>query len=263
MAEKKPIIAFDYGHGGSDSGATYKGRLEKDDNMRLGSAVGKKLAAEYVVTMKYTRTTDIYESPSKKAKDANGYGADLFVSFHRNFYNGKAKGFEALVYSQSGLAGTLARELCESMESHGFENRGVKTRTDLTVLKSTSMPAVLLETGFIDNAEDNKIFDNKFNAIVNSIVKDIADVMDLKKKPVKTKIPKKLAVGNYNAYVETTTNLNVRDGRGTHNDLLGTLKKGTKVKVLYIADYKGTLWGSIDYGKNVGYISLNYVKAVL
>lgn len=260
MAEKTPIIVLDYGHGGSDSGATYKGRLEKDDNMKLGAAVGKKLSAVYVVSVKYTRTTDIFEKPSKKAQDANGFGADLFVSFHRNLYNGTAKGFEALVYKKSGIASELAGKLCKSMAIHGFANRGVKVRTDLTVLKATTMPAVLLETGFIDNVSDNKIFDSKFNAIVFSIVKDIADVMKLEKKPVK--VSKKFAVGDYNNYVTTTANLNVRAGRGTHHDILGTLKKGTKVKVLYIMDYKGTLWGSIDYGKDVGYISLNYVRAV-
>ncbi len=33
------IIMFDYGHGGKDSGATYKGRKEKDDNLKLGKDV--------------------------------------------------------------------------------------------------------------------------------------------------------------------------------------------------------------------------------
>lgn len=261
MAEKTPIICLDAGHGGSDSGATYKGRLEKDDNLNLALAVGKKLAEDYVVTVKYTRKTDIYEKPSKKAQDSNNYDADLFVSIHRNSASDiTANGYETLVYSNVGIKKELADKLNARMENIGFKNRGTKVRTDLTVLKKTDAPSVLLEVGFISNSADNKLFDSKFDEIVEAIVLSIAEVMELKKKVVK--VAKKFAVGDYNAYVKTTANLNVRNGRGTHNDIIGTLKKGVKVKVLYIADYKGTLWGSIDYGKDVGYISLNYVKAV-
>ena len=36
-------ILFDYGHGGSDPGANYKGRKEADDVLRLGQAVAKRL----------------------------------------------------------------------------------------------------------------------------------------------------------------------------------------------------------------------------
>lgn len=262
MAEKKPIICLDAGHGGSDPGAVHGARKEKVDNLKLTRAVGVELAAEYDVSVKYTRTTDIFEKPIKKAQDANGFDADLFVSFHRNAYNETAKGFEALVYKRSGVAGKIASKVCDRMEDLGFKDRGVKTRTDLTVLKATNMPAVLFETGFIDNDDDNRIFDRKFDEMVEVYVKSIAEEMDLKKKPEKVEVAKKFAVGNYDAYAVTTANLNVREGRGTEFDILGTLKKGTKVKVLYILEKKGTLWGSIDYGKNVGYISLTYAKPV-
>lgn len=263
MAERKPIICLDAGHGGSDPGAVHEARKEKSDNLKIARAVGKELAAEYEISVKHTRTTDIFEKPIKKAQDANGFDADLFVSFHRNAYNGTAKGFEALVYKRSGDAGKLASRVCSRMEDLGFKDRGVKVRTDLTVLKSTKMPAVLFEVGFIDNDADNKIFDQKFDKIVSVFVKSIAEIMDLEKKPEKVEVTKKFAVGNYDAYAVTTANLNVREGRGTEFDVLGTLKKGTKVKVLYILEKKGTLWGSIDYGKNVGYISLTYAKPVL
>ena len=68
--------------------------------------------------------------------------------------------------------------------------------------------------------------------------------------------------GDYNKNVKTTANLNVRAGRGTDYKILGTLEKGTVVKALYILEKDGTPWASIDYGKDVGYISLNYVKPV-
>ena len=149
------------------------------------------------------------------------------------------------------------------MEKLGFYNRGTKVRKDLAVLKADGVPAVLLEVGFISNKADNNLFDDKFNKIVAVIVKDIADVMNLKiKKKATVKVAKKFAVGDYNDYAIITATLNVRAGRGTEHEIMGVLAKNTKVKVLYIGEKKGTLWGSIDYGKNVGYISLNYAKPV-
>ena len=265
MPEKNmPVIVIDEGHGGNDSGAVYRGRKEKDDNMKLGAAVGKMLDAKYVCNVKYTRTTDVYEKPSKKAQDAINHKADLLVSIHRNKYNEKAKGFEALVYKLSGTAYSLAKKICVKMKEEGFTNRGVKKRTDLTVIKmpeEKNIPVVLLEMGFIDNKEDNEIFDSKFDHIVKDIVGCIADEMKLKKKsmgPAKTVFEN----GTYNKKVKTTTNLNVRAGRGKDYKILGTLSKGTVVTALYILTKNGVPWASIDYGKTVGYICLDYVEPV-
>ena len=268
MAEKTPIIVIDEGHGGSDSGAVYKGRKEKDDNLRLGLAVEKKLAADYVCTVKHTRTTDIFEKPSKKAQDAIDAQADLLISCHRNSYNKKAMGFEALVYKLSGTAYSLAKKICAKMKAEGFNDRGVKKRTDLTVIskpEKKGIPVVLLEAGFIDNEADNKLFDSKFDKIVKDIVECIASEMKLKKKSVASAKPVEKTVfknGDYNKNVKTTANLNVRAGRGTDYKILGTLEKGTVVKALYILEKDGVQWASIDYGKDVGYISLNYVTPV-
>ena len=50
-------IVIDAGHGGSDGGATYNGRLEKDDNLRLALAVGE-LLEQRGYRVAYTRTED-------------------------------------------------------------------------------------------------------------------------------------------------------------------------------------------------------------
>ncbi len=60
------LIALDAGHGGSDPGAVYNGRNEKDDNLRLALAVGDILKNKGVDVV-YTRTDDIYETPFKKS----------------------------------------------------------------------------------------------------------------------------------------------------------------------------------------------------
>ena len=63
-------IILDAGHGGFDNGASYMGRAEKDDVLRLTLAVGAKLK-EAGYNVYYTRTTDVYNSPNEKAQLAN------------------------------------------------------------------------------------------------------------------------------------------------------------------------------------------------
>ena len=65
-----PTVILDAGHGGSDFGAVYQGRREKDDNLALTLAVGDILAAAGIDVL-YTRTTDIYETPTAKAQEGN------------------------------------------------------------------------------------------------------------------------------------------------------------------------------------------------
>ena len=76
-------IMLDAGHGGSDPGAVYNGRQEKDDTLRLVLAIGEILQNNDI-DVEYTRTTDVYETPYQKAMEANEAGVDFFVSIHRN-----------------------------------------------------------------------------------------------------------------------------------------------------------------------------------
>lgn len=66
-------IILDPGHGGSDPGATFNGRQEKDEALGLAMSVGKLLEnAGFDVA--YTRTTDVYNTPFEKATIANNMG---------------------------------------------------------------------------------------------------------------------------------------------------------------------------------------------
>ena len=58
-------IVLDAGHGGTDPGAIYKERKEKDDNLALTHAVGKILE-DNGVDVVYTRTCLLYTSPSPR-----------------------------------------------------------------------------------------------------------------------------------------------------------------------------------------------------
>lgn len=176
-------IFLDAGHGGKDSGATKGSRHEADDVLKVVKKVGKKLEETYSnVVVGYSRTSDIYESPSKKADDGNSFNADYFFSFHRNAYNGSAKGWETEYKSHSTVKDNIMDDLNSKMKKIGFAIRGDKQRSNLAVLNQTSMPALLFEIGFIDNTVDNKIFDEKFDDIVKAFVETIANNCGLKKK---------------------------------------------------------------------------------
>ena len=69
--------------------------------------------------------------------------------------NSAASGSEALVYRVDSTAGRIGESLLRSMTRlTGLRNRGVTARPGLYVLRKTSMPAVLMEIGFISNPGD-------------------------------------------------------------------------------------------------------------
>lgn len=171
-------IMIDAGHGGTDFGATYNGRKEKDDNLRLALLVGR-LLEDACFDVEYTRKTDVYDAPIIKARKANEANADYFFSFHRNasLRANEANGAEALVFNDYGTKSKIARAVNANMETIGFLNRGVMERPNLVVLKRTKMPAVLFETGFIDNDTDNMIFDENLDLIAKGIADGIIDIL--------------------------------------------------------------------------------------
>lgn len=167
-------VVLDAGHGGTDPGATYKGRQEKDDALRLTKAVGRILQNNGINVI-YTRSSDIYETPFQKATKANNANADFFVSIHRNSSerDNQYEGVETLVYNDDGIKAVMARNINTELEKVGFKNLGVDERPNLVVLKRTKMPAVLVEVGFINNDKDNELFDTHFQHIAQAIADGI------------------------------------------------------------------------------------------
>lgn len=167
-------VVIDAGHGGSDFGATYLGRMEKNDTLRLALAVGNILESNGVNVI-YTRTGDVYDTPAQKAAIGNASGADYFVSIHRNSspYDNQYTGVESLVYNRYGAAARMAENINSQLESVGFVNHGISERPNLAVLRRTNMPAVLVEVGFINTERDNILFDSRFNEIAQAIANGI------------------------------------------------------------------------------------------
>ena len=167
-------IMLDAGHGGEDPGAVSGGRQEKDDTLRLTLAVGD-LLKNRGVDVEYTRTTDVYQTPFQKATIANQCGADYFISFHRNSSPtpNQYTGVETLIYNKSGIKYDMAKNIVGALGEVGFQDLGVKERPGLVVLRRTTMPAVLIEAGFLNTDQDNRMFDEKFDEIAQAIASAI------------------------------------------------------------------------------------------
>lgn len=168
------VVVLDAGHGGYDSGASYQGRREKDDNLNLALAVGNILQNNGV-DVRYTRTEDVYDSPRRKAQIANENGGDLFVSFHRNSSTlpNQYSGVQTLVYSDTGPRKLLAENIDNALERVGFTNLGTSVRRDLPVIRESDMPAGLVEVGFINTDRDNQLLDTKFPEVAQAIADGI------------------------------------------------------------------------------------------
>ena len=171
-------VMIDAGHGGFDSGASFDGRSEKNDTLNLALAVGNILENNGVDVL-YTRTTDVYQSPNEKANIANRSDASYFVSIHRNSSEtpNTYSGVQTLVYADAGIPALFADNINRELEKVGFANLGTSVRPNLAVLRGTDMPAALLEVGFINTAQDNRLYDLKFPEIAQAIANGILDTI--------------------------------------------------------------------------------------
>lgn len=169
-------IVIDAGHGGFDNGASYQGRREKDEVLRLALAVGELLQQDGFEVF-FTRTTDEYASPYEKAQAANATGADYFVSLHRNSgpNPNRYQGVQTLVYEENQVVNDIANAVNSQLEEVGFRNLGIEERPGLVVLRRTEMPAVLVEVGFINSEVDNQLFDQNFDQIARGIATGIEE----------------------------------------------------------------------------------------
>ena len=175
-------IFIDAGHNysGSDTGAEGHGLREQDVTFYIADKLRVLLeSAGHDVKMSREKITDnvgssLSDSLNARVNMANRLGMNLFVSIHCNAYDGKAKGTETLVYSFGSQSSVYAKGIQKAIITKlGTTNRGVKKRQDLAVLRKTTMPAVLVETAFIDNPEDAVLLRDKQNEFAKAIYEGI------------------------------------------------------------------------------------------
>lgn len=172
-------LCFDYGHGGVDPGAVYNGRKEAADVLTLGREVAEEMR-KHSITVDETRTADTTVDLTQRSAFANRQNYDYFISFHRNAFKPETgTGAETYVYINAAeKTKALADKIQKALVAVGFVNRGVKTG-NFHVLRETKAPAVLIEIGFIDNTQDNALFDRKREEIIKGIAGAIMSQLGL------------------------------------------------------------------------------------
>ena len=164
---KNKIITIDPGHGGSDSGAVGpNGYTEKEGAFAISQKVASILNQSGAkVVMTRDSDVDVY-GPNASARNelqarvdvGNNANSDIFVSIHCNdFVNPAANGTQTFYYGSSYQGQRLAQNIQEKMiEANGLRDRGIST-CNFYVVKHSYMPAVLIETAFITNYDEEAL----------------------------------------------------------------------------------------------------------
>ncbi|MDN4525893.1 N-acetylmuramoyl-L-alanine amidase family protein [Fictibacillus fluitans] len=178
-------IFIDPGHGGSDSGATGNGLLEKNITLQIATRIKNILLTEYNgVEVRMSRTTDEFLSLKDRTDAANRWGADYLLSVHINA--GGGTGFESYIYPGTEAPTTTYRNHIHDavLELADFRDRGKKT-ANFHMLRESNMPAVLTENGFIDTVDDaDKLKSASFiGSIARGHVNGLVKSFNLKRKP--------------------------------------------------------------------------------
>jgi N-acetylmuramoyl-L-alanine amidase len=148
------VVVIDPGHGGVDVGAVGIGDLrEADVVLPIAQQVATLLQQQGIQAV-LTRSSDVEIDLEPRVQMAEQAQADLFVSIHANSMGMErpdVNGAETYYYSNGeALAQTIQSSIVSSM---GMNDRGIK-QARFYVLKRTSMPAVLVETGYVTGSED-------------------------------------------------------------------------------------------------------------
>jgi len=177
------VIVVDPGHGGVDGGAKDGGFHEKDITLPIGKLVSARLA-EAGATVIMTRKTDVFIPLTTRSDIANKSHADFFVSCHINDSGGPRNMAGTITFHHKGNA--ISKILAECIQHEiakvsGIPNTGVWSdgkiypQSGFSVLRNTRMPSVLVEFGFIDNAQDRKrmVTDQFQEAVAKAVVQGI------------------------------------------------------------------------------------------
>lgn len=161
------IVVLDAGHGGKDPGAVNNKTNESDLNFSVIYTCARKYfnSANTTVKAYWTRTNDTFITLADRAAFASKVGADLFISMHMNSATStSAKGTEIYYSNNNNKANSwglnsykLATKLIDNIvPAIGTTTRGIKS-ANYYVINHNTVPAVLIELGFITNSIDYSI----------------------------------------------------------------------------------------------------------
>ncbi|BAY11594.1 N-acetylmuramoyl-L-alanine amidase [Calothrix sp. NIES-2098] len=173
----KLLVVIDPGHGGKDSGAPgLGGLLEKDVVLPIGMQIARILEKNGVQAV-LTRDADFFVELQGRVDIAERVNATLFVSVHANSIDNRSdvNGLEVYYYdSGRDFADVVRNTILNSIST--IKDRGTR-KARFYVLRKSSMPSILVETGYMTGREDNprlasREYQNRMaEAIANGILK--------------------------------------------------------------------------------------------
>lgn len=160
-------IYIDQGHNPTNnhnSGAVNKtlGLYEENITYAIGILLAQMLEEDGRFVVQLSRPTadtvlgtDNNSALTARVQGAEDFKADYFISLHTNsFSDASVNGIEIYYVDGATTAYAFGTSLLSSLvAATGMKNRGMKTET-YVVIKNTTMPAVLVEMGFISNTSD-------------------------------------------------------------------------------------------------------------
>ena len=242
-------ICIIVGHGKSKSGGYDSGAVSRDGKIhefRIAKEISK-YAADYLGCSLMNYDGGLYLTDRIKAVNKADY--DFVAEIHLNA--GGGKGTEVFYYdgSPTGLkaASAIAEEISKEFS---VPNRGAKVRLGkngkdyFAIIRDTKPTAVLVETLFIDNAEELNMLKTADGqkrcgeAIGRALEKSLGI--------------KKTENGSFKVKISANS-LYIRSGAGTTFKTVGVVKKG-ETHEISATDAAG-VWGRLADGR--GWISLN------
>lgn len=176
---KDVVIVIDPGHGGVDGGASLGSHFhEKDINLDISLKLREILIKDGAKVI-MTRDCDIsLENKSElklsryrrdldgRHRIINNSKADVFVSIHSNCLRSNTQIRGAIIFynpaSEKGkkLAQLIGGSIDEIVYKSFLENNQLKSKVlskDLYILRSTKIPGVLVETGYMTHHEEGRL----------------------------------------------------------------------------------------------------------
>ena len=180
------VIYIDPGHGGLDPGALYGGIKEKDINLEISKKLEDRLtklgAIVYLTRngdydLSAIRTSNRKRSDlSRRVNMINNSKCDLFLSIHlnaedTNTWRGAQVFYDDINISNKKLANILQKQFKYDLKT----SRKVKKVDNLYLQRRVKVPGVLIEVGFLSNANERYLLKNNSYQIktVNSITKGL------------------------------------------------------------------------------------------
>lgn len=186
-------IVLDAGHGGIDGGITgvNTGVKESDINLQITMLLKSRLEEDgFEVVLTRKTEAGLYGTAGKgfKKRDMEKRKEiieeakpDLVLSIHQNLYPTRKTRGAQIFYNAQNEKGKL---LAQGLQNHLnvlYAKQGVKNRAimpgDYFMLNCTSSPSVIIECGFLSNAEDEKLLisDSWQNQITQAIATGVIE----------------------------------------------------------------------------------------